>query len=113
MIVRLRAQTPSEELSSMMTTTEFTVINFQALIKNNNILIAISHPFPVDFFDLSPIIFINPLASPSAGAPALKYGYVNTVTNSPSEVKWLNDKYTQIIKNQNNEDLHKEKIFRI
>ena len=26
--------------------------------------------------------FINPLASPSAGAPALKYGDVNTVTTS-------------------------------
>ena len=32
---------------------------------------------------------INPLASPSAGAPALNYGDVNTVTPSPSEVKWL------------------------
>ena len=32
---------------------------------------------------------INPFASPSAGAPALKYGYVNTVTTSPSEVKGL------------------------
>ena len=27
---------------------------------------------------------INPLALPSAGAPALKYGDVNTVTPSPS-----------------------------
>ena len=33
---------------------------------------------------------INPLASPSAGAPALKYGDVNTVTPSPGEVKGLN-----------------------
>ena len=32
---------------------------------------------------------INPLASPSAGAPALKYGDVNTVTTSPGEVKGL------------------------
>ena len=32
---------------------------------------------------------INPLASPCAGAPALKYGYVNTVTTSPGEVKGL------------------------
>ena len=32
---------------------------------------------------------INPLASPSAGALALKYGYVNTVTTSPGEVKGL------------------------
>ena len=33
--------------------------------------------------------FINPLASPYAGAPALKYGNVNTVTPSPGEVKGL------------------------
>ena len=33
--------------------------------------------------------FINPLASPSAGAPALKYGDVNTVTPFPGEVKGL------------------------
>ena len=32
---------------------------------------------------------INPLASPGAGAPALKYGDVNTVTPSPGEVKGL------------------------
>ena len=32
---------------------------------------------------------INPLASPSVGAPALKYGYVNIVTPSPGEVKGL------------------------
>ena len=32
---------------------------------------------------------INPLASPGAGAPTLKYGYVNTVTTSPCEVKGL------------------------
>ena len=32
---------------------------------------------------------INPLASPSAGAPALKYGDVNTVTPSSGEVKGL------------------------
>ena len=32
---------------------------------------------------------INPFASPCAGAPALKYGYVNTVTPSPGEVKGL------------------------
>ena len=34
-------------------------------------------------------IYINPLASPSAGALALKYGDVNTVTPSPGEVKGL------------------------
>ena len=34
-------------------------------------------------------IIINLLASPSAGAPALKYGDVSTVTPSPGEVKGL------------------------
>ena len=34
-------------------------------------------------------VSINPLASPSAGAPALKYGDVNTVTPSLGEVKGL------------------------
>ena len=33
--------------------------------------------------------YINPLASPGAGALGLKYGYVNTVTPSPNEVKGL------------------------
>ena len=32
---------------------------------------------------------INPLASPSAEAPALNYGDVNTETTSPGEVKGL------------------------
>ena len=32
---------------------------------------------------------INPLASPSTGAPAIKYGDVNTMTPSPGEVKGL------------------------
>ena len=32
---------------------------------------------------------INPLASTSSGALALKYGYINTVTPSPIEVKGL------------------------
>ena len=32
---------------------------------------------------------MNPLASPSAGAPELKYGDVNTVTPSPGKVKGL------------------------
>ena len=31
----------------------------------------------------------NPLASPSAGAPALKYGDINTMTPSSGEVKGL------------------------
>ena len=35
------------------------------------------------------LISINPLSSPSAGASALKYGDVNTVTPSPGEVKGL------------------------
>ena len=35
------------------------------------------------------LFVINPLASPCAGAPALKYGYVNTVTPSPGEAKGL------------------------
>ena len=35
------------------------------------------------------IYSFNPLASPSAGAPVLKYGDVNTVTPSPGEVKGL------------------------
>ena len=34
-------------------------------------------------------VFINPLASPSAGAPKLKYGDVNTLSPSPGEVKGL------------------------
>ena len=38
------------------------------------------------------IFLINSLASPSAGAPALKYGDVNTVTPSPGEVKGLVNK---------------------
>ena len=37
--------------------------------------------------------FINLLASPSAGATALKYGDVNTVTPSPGEVKGLRRKH--------------------
>ena len=37
----------------------------------------------------SNLCIINPLASPSAGAPALKYGDVNTETTSPGEVKGL------------------------
>ena len=32
---------------------------------------------------------INPFASPRAGAPALKYGYVNTLIPSPGEAKGL------------------------
>ena len=37
------------------------------------------------------LYIINPLASPRSGAPALKYGDVNTVTPSPGEVKGLID----------------------
>ena len=43
------------------------------------------------------LTLINPLASPSAGAPALKYGDVNTVTPSPGEVKGLTIIYLKII----------------
>ena len=39
------------------------------------------------------IICLNPLVSPCAGDPALKYGYVNIVTSSPGEVKGLNNLY--------------------
>ena len=35
-------------------------------------------------------IDINPLASPSAGAPALKYGDVNTVTHLPCRGQRVN-----------------------
>ena len=38
------------------------------------------------------IYIINPLSSPCAGSPALKYGDVNTVTHSPGQVKGLNKK---------------------
>ena len=46
------------------------------------------------------LLYINPLASPSAGAPALKYGDVNTETTSLGEVKGLinnkiKDKYSE------------------
>ena len=36
---------------------------------------------------------MNPLAWPCAGAPALKYGYVNIEASSPGEVKGLIDIY--------------------
>ena len=35
------------------------------------------------------LLYINPLASPSAGVPELKYGDVNTETTSAGEVKGL------------------------
>ena len=35
------------------------------------------------------LLVINPLSSPSEGAPAIKYGDVNTETTSPGEVKGL------------------------
>ena len=43
------------------------------------------------------IVPINPLTSPSAEAPALKYGDVNTVTPYPCEVKGLIDYYIYIL----------------
>ena len=39
-------------------------------------------------------ISLNPLASPSAGAPALKYGDINTEATSPGEVKRLISLFT-------------------
>ena len=39
---------------------------------------------------------VNPLASPGAGAPALKYRDVNIVTPSPGEVKGLMKKIKNI-----------------
>ena len=41
----------------------------------------------VNIFEFTSII--NPLASPSEGAPALNYGDVKTETTSPGEVKGL------------------------
>ena len=46
-------------------------------------------------------MFINPLASPNAGAPALKYGDVNTVTPSPGEVKGLIFNVLVLLKKRN------------
>ena len=42
-------------------------------------------------YPLLPFVFNknNPLASPSAVTPALKYGNVNTLTPSPGEVKGI------------------------
>ena len=41
----------------------------------------------VNFKDIKILrMHFNPLASPCAGAPALKYGDVNTMTPSPGEV---------------------------
>ena len=45
-------------------------------------------------------IEINPLASPSAGTPALKYGDVNTETTSPGEVKGLINSKINLFTNQ-------------
>ena len=50
---------------------------------------------------------INPLASPSAGAPALKYGDVNTETTSHGEVKGLINLKVKIYYLGNFEDLIK------
>ena len=45
-------------------------------------------------------LIINPLTSPGAGAPALNYRYVNTVTPSPGEVNGLiNDKINLFVLN--------------
>ena len=63
---------------------------------------------------------MNPLASPSAGVPALKYRYVNTETSSPGEAKGLIDagygvnnillKYTEI-KDLLKDNKYKENIL--
>ena len=42
------------------------------------------------------------MASPCAGAPALKYGYVNTVTPSPDEAKGISNYKISIIYTFNN-----------
>ena len=52
-------------------------LKINIIILNKNIL--------KDIYNIN----INPLASPSAGAPALNYGDVNTETTSPGEVKGL------------------------
>ena len=49
------------------------------------------------------------MASPSAGAPALKYGDVNTETTSPSEVKGLKGR----VKNRISKNLEELKIITI
>ena len=51
-------------------------------------IILLYYFFSVGYIIISIILF-NPLASPSTGAPALKYGDVNTVTPYPGEVKGL------------------------
>ena len=60
-------------------------INIAIYIKDN----ATSDFKFFNYYNITNSDFINPLASPSAGAPALKYGDVNTVTLSPGEVKGL------------------------
>ena len=63
---------------------------FKSELKNKNIenKVVIDYIFQLINPEQKNII-INPLASPSAGAPALKYGDVNIVTPSPGEVKGL------------------------
>ena len=56
-------------------------------------------------------IYFNPLASPSAGAPALKYGNINTVTPSPGEVKGLIFIFFELRIFQN--EIFRIEIFRI
>ena len=51
------------------------------------------------------------MASPSAGAPALNYGDVNTATPSPGEVKGLiNKEEININLNENQDIEEKDKI---
>ena len=61
-------------------------------------------------------IIINPFASPYAGAPALKYGDVNTVTPSPGEVKGLIQEFflpQEILMKNKHEINIKTKIFKV
>ena len=70
---------------------EFYAITKEAqYYKNNNkILVELSIIYPLLKETNFSKFTINPLASPSAGAPALKYGDVNTETTSLVEVKGL------------------------
>ena len=45
--------------------------------------------FFINEIQIKTSLYINSLASPSAGASALKYGDANTVTTSPGDVKGL------------------------
>ena len=70
------------------------ILNINSFLKKNgsnyNVMINWEVKFKVrNWFSIILILFINPLASPSAGALALKYGDVNKEATSPGEVKGL------------------------